>query len=172
MKKTVKTYLFCYDPYRNFSDDVRKRFADKSKYTVITFHNLEDFSDHLEKQKEHNFCKVAILGLQDNKENFETIDHLTIDIKRIDPSTGIILLCPQDKTDEIKKTIRMNIDSYIPRNANQVLRIHNTVKKLISEHSLLIYRRRRNFSFYFLLGFLAVSILLAVIAYFRFPQYF
>jgi DNA-binding NarL/FixJ family response regulator len=172
MTKNVKTYLFCYDDHRNFSEDVKKRFSDKSKYTVISFHNLEDFTDHLEKQREHNFCKVAILGLQDNKENFEMIDHLTIDIKKIDVSTGIILLCPQDKIDEIKKTVRMNIDSYIPRNANQVLRIHNTVKKLISEHSLLLYRRRRNFSFYFLLGFLAVAILFAVFAYFRFPQYF
>lgn len=172
MPKVVKTYLFCYDDHRNFSEDVKKRFADKAKYIVISFHNLDDFLAHLEKQKEHNFCKVAILGLQDNKENYETIDHLTIEIKKIDSTTGIILLCPQDKIDEIKKTIRMNVDSYIPRNANQVLRIHNTIKKLISEHSLLLYRKRRNFSFYFLLGFVAVSILLAVIAYFRFPQYF
>jgi DNA-binding NarL/FixJ family response regulator len=172
MKNAVKTYLFCFDDHRNFSEDVKKRFSDKSKYTVITFHNLDDFSDHLEKQKEHNFCKVAILGLQDSKENFETIEHLTIDIKKIDSSTGIILLCPHDKIDEIRKSIRMNIDSYIPRNANQVLRIHNTVKKLISEHNLLIYRKRRNFSLYFLLAFLTVAILLAVIAYFRFPQYF
>ena len=87
-------------------------------------------------------------------------------------STGIILLGPADKMDEIKKEIRVNIDSYVPRNANQVLRIHNTVKKLISEHSLSIYRKRRNFSFYFLLIFLASAILLAIAAYFRFPQYF
>jgi DNA-binding NarL/FixJ family response regulator len=172
MSKSVKTYLFCYDDHRNFSDDVKKRFSDKSKYTVVSFHNLDDFLDQLIEQKEHNFCKVAILGLQDNKDNFETIDHLTLEIKKIDSSTGIILLCPHDKLDEVKKTIRINIDSYIPRNANQVLRIHNTVKKLISEHSLLLYRKRRNLSFYFLLGFLVLSILLAVIAYFRFPQYF
>ncbi len=172
MTKVVKTYLFCYDNHRNFSDDVKKRFSDKSKYTVVTFHNKDDFLDHLNSQREHNFCKVAILGLQDDKENFETIDHLSGEIKKIDGSTGIILLCPHDKLDEIKKAIRINIESYIPRNANQVLRIHNTVKKLISEHSLMIYRRKRNFSFYFLLIFLAVVMLLAIVAYFKFPQYF
>jgi len=172
MAKAVKTYLFCFDDHRNFSEDVKKRFSDQSRYTVVIFHNMEDFVNHLIKEKPHNFCKVAILGLQDTKENFEIIENLTFRIKKIDMSTGIILVGPPDKMDEIKKSIRINIDSYIPRNANQVLRIHNTVKKLISEHSLLIYRKKRNFSFYFLLIFIAVAALFAVISFFRFPHYY
>lgn len=172
MAKSVKTYLFCYDDHRNFSEDVKKRFSDQSKYNVMTFHNMDDYLNHLLKLKENNFCKVAILGLQDTKENFEIIDHLITEIKKIDMSTGIILLGPPDKMEEIKKAIRINIDSYIPRNANQILRIHNTVKKLVSEHSLLIYRKKRNFSFYFLLIFIAIAILLVVIALFKFPDYF
>jgi DNA-binding NarL/FixJ family response regulator len=172
MPKNLKTYLFCFDDHRNFSEDVRARFSDKSKYTVVAFHNQDDFLNHLSREKEHKYCKVAILGLQDDSEYYETIDHLTLEIKKIDCSIGIILLCPHNKMEEIKRTIKINIDSYIPRNANQVLRIHNTVKKLMSEHSLSIYRKRRNFSFYFLLGFLAVAIIFAIIAYFRFPLYF
>lgn len=172
MAKSVKTYLFCYDDHRNFSEDVKKRFSDQSKYNVVTFHNKDDYLNHLLKLKENNFCKVAILGLQDTKENFEIIDHLITEIKKIDMSTGIILLGPPDKMEEIKKAIRINIDSYIPRNANQILRIHNTVKKLVSEHSLLIYRKKRNFSFYFLLIFIAIAILLVVIALLKFPDYF
>jgi hypothetical protein len=172
MAKVVKTYLFCYDDHRNFSEDVKKRFSDQSRYTVVCFYIIVYFVNHLIKVKENNFCKVAILGLQDTKENFEIIDHLTVEIKNYDRSTGIILLGPPDKMDEIKKAIRINIDSYIPRNANQVLRIHNTVKKLISEHSLSIYRKRRNFSFYFLLISIAVAILFAIIAYFKLPNYF
>jgi len=172
MAKQVKTYLFCYDDHRNFSEDVKKRFSDPSKYTVVTFHNMDDFKNQLIKEKEHNFCKVAVLGLQDTKENFDIIEHLTGEIKKIDRSTGIILLGPPDKMEEIKKAIRTNIDSYIPRNANQVLRIHNTVKKLMSEHSLLIYRKRRNFSFYFLLISIAIAIMLVVVALFKLPIYF
>jgi hypothetical protein len=172
MSKSALTYLFCYDDRRNFSEEVKKRFFDQSRYVVFAFHNTDDFINKLAKEKEHGFCKVAILGLQDSKENFETIDHLTLEIKKIDISTGIILLGPADKLDEIKKAIRLNIDSYIPFNSNQVLRIHNTVKKLISEHSLAIFRKRRNFSFYFLLIFLTISVMLVFIAYFRFPEYF
>ncbi|MBA4321460.1 MAG: hypothetical protein C0408_01450 [Odoribacter sp.] len=172
MATPVKTYLFCYDDHRNFGEDVKKRFSDLSRYTVVIFHNMDDFVNHLNMQKEHIFCKVAILGLQGTKENFEIIDQLTVEIKKIDRNTGIILLGPADKMDEIKKTIRINIDSYIPRNANQVLRIHNTVKKLISEHSLLIYRRKKKISFHILLIFLAAAILFAFIAFFKFPLYF
>jgi DNA-binding NarL/FixJ family response regulator len=172
MAKVVKTYLFCFDDHRNFSDDVKKRFSDQTRYTVMIFHNMDDLLNHLAREKEHNYCKVAILGLQDTKENFEIIDQLTVKIKKIDISTGIILLGPTDKMDEITKAIRLNIDSYIPRNSNQVLRIHNTVKKLISEHSLLIYRKRRNLSFYFLLLFLALVLVFILFARIKFPVYF
>jgi len=72
------------------------------------------------KEKEHDFCKVAVLGLRDTKENFEIIDSSYRWNKKTDRSTGIILLGSPDKMDEIKKAIRTNIDSYIPRNANLV----------------------------------------------------
>jgi len=172
MAKKTQTYLFCFDDHRSFSEDVKKRFADTDRYTVVVLHNREDFLNRLIKEKEHNFCKVAILGMHDTKENFEMIDHLTIEIKKADNRTGIILLAPADKIDEVKKTIRLNIDSYIPRNANSILRIHNTVKKLISEHSLLIFRKKKNFSFYVFLVFLFLSILIAVVAYFKLPMFF
>jgi hypothetical protein len=95
-----------------------------------------------------------------------------MEIKRIDPRTGLILLGPPDKMDEIKKTVKFNIDAYIPKNANSILRIHNTVKKLISEHSIGIFRKKRNFSFYILLGFILLSAILILFAYFKLPGYF
>ena len=172
MAKNVKTHLFCYDDHRGFSEDVRKRFTDLSRYTVISFQTREEFIKHLEEEKEHNFCKVAILGLHDTKEQFEMIDQLTMEIKKIDPHTGLILLGPPDKMEAIKKSVKFNIDAYIPKNANSILRIHNTVKKLISEHSMGIFRQRRNFSIYILLGFILLSIVTIIIAWLRLPQYF
>ena len=72
----------------------------------------------------------------------------------------------------IKKTVKFNIDAYIPKNANSILRIHNAVKKLISEHSIGIFRKKSNFSIYVLVGFLLLSVILIIVAYFRLPQYF
>lgn len=172
MPKNLKTHLYCFDDHRGFSEDVRERFTDTTRYTVLSYQTREEFISHLEREKEHNFCKIAILGLHDTKEQFEMIDKLTVQTKRIDQRTGLILLGQADKMDKIKKTVKINIDAYIPQNANTILRIHNTVKKLISEHSIGVFRKRRNFSLYVLLTFVMISALLILIAYFKLPQYF
>lgn len=100
------------------------------------------------------------------------IEKLAGEVKKADPKTGLILLVPANKMEELKKVVRSNIDAYVPKNTNAILRIHNTVKKYISEHNITIYRKRRNFSLYVLLAFLILSALLILIAYFRLPGYF
>ena len=172
MTENKKTHIYCYDDHRGFSDDVRKRFTDSTRYSVVSFQTREEFISKLEEENDHKYCKVAILGLHDTREQFEMIDQLTLLIKKIDPRTGLILLGPPDKMELIRKTLKFNIDAYVPKNANSILRIHNTVKKLISEHSIGIFRKKRNFSIYILLGFLLLSLLLIIITYFRLPQYF
>ena len=172
MAKNIKTHLFCYDDHRGFTEDVRKRFTDLSRYTVESFQTQEEFLSSLEAAKEHNFCKVAILGLHDTKEQFEMIDRLAAEVKKIDAKTGLILLGPPDKMEMIRKTVRFNIDAYIPKNANSILRIHNAVKKLISEHSIGIFRKRSHVSIYVLLGALLLAILFLILAYFKLPHYF
>lgn len=172
MAKNLITHIYCFDDHRSFSEDVRKRFADPSRYNVQSFQTREELIGRFDAEKEATFCKIAILGLHDSKEQFEMIDQLTMQIKRISRKTGIILLGPPDKMEEIKKTIKFNIDGYIPKNSNSVLRIHNMVKKLISEHGLGIFRRKRNISVYVLLGFILLSICFIVFAYYRFPKFF
>lgn len=172
MSGTKLTYLICFDDHRSFTEDVKKRFSDNSRYEVISFNTRNDFMAGFRKEREKNTCKVAIIGVPDNREQFESVGNLAIEIKKISPESGIILLVAPDKMDDFKKTVRYNIDSYIPRNANTILRLHNTVKKLISENSISVFRRRRNFSLYVLLVFLILSGLLILIAYLKFPQYF
>ena len=172
MARTRMTYLICYDDHRNFTEDVKKRFSDTSRYQVISFHAKQDLLSYCRKESENSSCKVAVIGVPDAREQFESIDELTLEIKKADPGTGLILLVPPDKMDDLKKTVKFNIDAYIPRNANSILRIHNTVKKLFSEHNISIFRKKRNFSLYVLLVFLVLSALLLLVAFFRFPEYF
>jgi hypothetical protein len=172
MPKNIKTHLYCYDDHRGFAEDVKKRFTDLSRYTVDSFPTREEFINHLEAEKENNFCKIAILGLHDTNEQFEMVNQLTMEVQRIDSKTGLILLGPADKMETIKKIAKFNIDAYIPKNANSILRIHNTVKKLISEHSLGIFRKKAVLSVYILLGFLLLALGLIVVAYFKMPEYF
>ncbi len=166
------TYLICYDDHRNFTEDIRKRFTDASRYQVESFHNAQDFMNNMRKEKLKSSCKVAIIGVPDAKDQFEMIEKLTMDAKRADPSTGLILLIPPDKMEDLKKAVRFNIDAYVPRNNNSILRIHNAVKKHISEQSILIFRKRRNFSIYVLMGFLILTALLILVTWLRLPKYF
>jgi hypothetical protein len=172
MSSKAKTHLICYDDFRWFSEDVRSRFDDTTRYNILSFVTVEEFMAYLERNKVHSYCKVAILGAHDTQEQFELIGRLVSEIKKIDARTGIILVCTPDKIDEIKRIIQSNVDAYIPKNANAILRLHNAVKKLLSEHGINNFRKRRNFSFYALIGFAILFIILIIIAWFELPQYF
>jgi hypothetical protein len=166
------TYLFCYDDHKSFTEDLRKRFSDTRRYLIDSFQTKQEYTDHFRNEIKNRSCKVAIIVVPDAREQFEIIEGMTLEIKKIDPKTGLILIVPVDKMEDLKKVVRFNIDAYIPRNANTVLRIHNAVKKLISEHNIAIFRKQRNFTFYVLLVFLILSALLIIFAYIKLPEYF
>jgi hypothetical protein len=172
MSNKLRTHLICYDDFRWFSEDVRGRFDDTSRYNITSFVAVEEFMAYLERNKDQSFCKIAILGAHDTQEQFELIGRLTTEIRKIDSRIGIILVCTPDKMDEIKRSINSNVDAYIPKNANAILRLHNAVKKLISEHGIINFRKKRNFSFYTLIGFSILLIILFIIAWIELPQYF
>jgi hypothetical protein len=172
MKKSIKTHLICYDNHRGFSEEVRRHFSGSEWCTVSSFQTRQDFIGYLETLKKNKFCKIALLGMLENKEQFNIIDKLTLEIKKIDPLTGLILLGSPDRMEDIKKAVKFNIDAYIPKNANSILRIHNTAKKLIREHNIGVLRRRRNLSLYILLSFLIISALLLLFLFLKSPQFF
>lgn len=172
MAGTKMTYLICYDDHKSFTEDIKKRFSDTSRYTVKSSHNKQEFIANCTRELEPSSCRVAIIGVPDAREQFEIIEEMTMEVKRIDPKTGLILIVPPDKMEDLKKVVRFNIDAYVPRNVNLVLRIHNAIKKLISEHSIALFRKRRNLALYTLLAFLIISALLILLAWFRLPQYF
>lgn len=166
------TSLLCYDDHRSFTEDVRKRFSDLSRYEVLTFHAKQDMLDYCKRESDSRACKVAIIGVPDSKEQFSVIEDLTMEIKKSDPETGLILLVPPDRMEDIGKVIRFNIDAYIPRNVNMILRLHNAVKKLISEHGIGRFKRKRNLALWVLAGFILLAILLFIFAKLRFPDFF
>lgn len=172
MAGTKMTFIVCFDDHRSFTDDIRKRFSDSTRYSVVTFATQSEFIGHFIKEKENSSCKVSIIGVPDTLENYEIVEKLTSEIKKTDPRTGIILLVNGDKMEALKKVVRINIDAYIPRNINAILRIHNTVKRLISEHNINAFRKKRNLALYALLGFILISVLTLVISFFRAPHYF
>lgn len=172
MAKPDQAYLYCLDEHRTFFEDVRKRFSDASKYQVLSFASQGELLKQLAVEKEHHFCKVAVLIMHEMRENGTQIEKLTREIKNINPETGLILVFPSEMGEEIKKAVKFNIDAYIPRNSNSILRLHNIVKRLISKHNLGIFRKRRKRSLYILLAFLLLCALAVLLAYLKMPEYF
>jgi hypothetical protein len=172
MTKINQAYLFCLDEHRTFSEDVKKRFSDTSKYRVISTSSQHEFLKTLENEREHSFCKVAVITIYEAKEQGLIIENLAKTVKETDPAVWLILVYPVEKGEEIKKALKFNIDGFIPRNDNAIIRLHNTVKRLIGWHNLEIYRKRRNLSLLFLLAFVILSAIILLVAYLRHPIYF
>jgi hypothetical protein len=167
----MKTRIFYFDEFRGLAEDLRKRFDDSSKYDFSYFQDRGEFLLHLAREEGHGSCRVAIVGIQDPGENYEMIYELTMELKKGYPGTGIILICPAEKIEEIMKQVRFNIDAYIPRNSNSVLRIHNAVKKVSIENNINIFRKRRNSSFTILIIFFLLAIIILILVYLKFPGY-
>ncbi|HEX2919869.1 MAG TPA: hypothetical protein VHO50_01760 [Bacteroidales bacterium] len=168
----IKTYLYCLDDHRTIIEDLRKKFKDQLRYGVLSCQSGSDLVLAIEKEKDRNSCKIVIITLHEMSEQHNPVEKLISDIKKADKNTGIILVCHPEKISEVSKAIVFNVDSYIPQNANTVLRIHNTVKKLISEQNIHIRREKRNISLYVLMVFIVLFSCFAFFALRHFPEYF
>lgn len=172
MVKMGKTSVYCLEDHKSLSDEIVKRFDDSSRYNVKQASTGNELLKLIRGDTGKNSCQVVIISIHESKEHLDQIDHLTVSIKEISHEIGIILLIQEDKMDEVKMAVRSNIDSYIPKNGNSILRIHNTVKKLISHKNLEINNMRRRKSLYVLLVFILISLLLLIASYFRLPEFF
>ena len=172
MAQTKLTYLFCLDDHRNLSDEIKKRFSDTSRYKVESYFSKEELFTHFRKGLELTSCKIAIIAIPEAKEQLDKFYNISVELKKMDPGAGIILLVPPLLADDVRKSIIYNIDAYVPISQNSTLRIHNTVKKIISEHNISINRKFRNISVYFLLAFLIVSALGLFVLYLKYPDFF
>ncbi|HQK71346.1 MAG TPA: hypothetical protein PL101_09570 [Bacteroidales bacterium] len=172
MAASSKTHIFCLDDHRTFAEDLKKRFSDTTRYEVTVSHNEDDLLKLFSGEKSKKVCKIVIIGIHDSKDNYQVTDELISRIRTSNPETGILLVVSPERMEEASKQLRFNVDSFIPRNSNMVLRVHNAVKKHISEHNLKIYRKRRNISLLVFFIFLAFSLVVLFIARFKFPHYF
>ncbi len=172
MAATKKTLIFCLDDYHTFAEDIRKRFSDRSRYEVLVFYNESDLINAFTVKKSLKTCSMVIIGLHDNKENYQNAENFIDTIRKMEPDSGILLIVSPERMDDARKHFRFNIDNFIPRNSNTVLRVHNAVKKHISEHNLRIYRKKRNISLIILAAFLIFSLFVLVFARLKFPHYF
>jgi hypothetical protein len=165
------TYIYCLDDHRSFSDDVRKKFSDHDLYDVCSFQNTGDLREKLFSGKGRSMCRIVIIGLNDNDGQMSMVSDLVKEIKDHDAAIGVIILYSADKINEPGNSIS-NADAFVTKNSNMILRIHNAVKKHISEHTIRLLTKRRNLSILIISIFAVASAIAALLAYLRYPQYF
>jgi hypothetical protein len=172
MGKTDRTHLFVFDERRLFIEDVRKKFDDGKRYIISSFQNLKEFKNRIAEKHDRKTCRIAITGIQDLGDHDGAAGRVAEEIATGGNVNAVIIICPQDKTEDIRKAIKFNIEECIPLNSNTILRMHNTVKKVFSEHSIRLYTKRRNRSIAVLAAFTIVAVIMFVVAYLEFPEYF
>ena len=172
MAAAAVTYISCYDESKSLGDDVRKRFSDTSRYNVSLFTSKLEFLRYCAKIKENSVCKVAVVNMPDGEEGAATVCSMISEMKISDPSQGLIIVCRSEKCTGSDLKLKITPDAFITRNANSVLRIHNAVKKIISEYNIRVAKRRRNISLAVLGGFLVISIVSLIVTWIRFPSWF
>ncbi len=158
MRKRNQAMIFCLDEGRSFTADIAKRFSDTTKYRVLSCSSKQDFMKELAAENDKSLCRVAVLVINEVREDGSHVERLTKEIHTAAADMGLILVFPPEKGEEIRKAARFNIEAYIPRNSNSILRLHNVVKRLISKHNLEIYHKRRNLSLWILLAFILIAI--------------
>jgi hypothetical protein len=165
MKGSGQTFIFCLDDYRSFSEDLKKRFSDPNKYRFISSDSYSDIMMQFRNTGKRCACKVVVINIYESNDQSSKVEELTRDLRQINQATGLILVYSPEKSEEIKKTFVFNIDAYIPRNGNTIPRIHNAIKKIVSEYNFKASRKRFNLSLYVLIAFLILSGILLFILY-------
>ncbi len=171
MRPVSRTYIYILDDHRNISEDVKNRFSDHDRYAVKSYQNDMEFRKQVMVNGKRNTCRIAIIVLNDNCGQAEMAKKLADDIKAHNFRTVVILVYRADKIDDIASEVT-NADAWIPKNNNSLLRIHNMVKKIISEHTIEIIKRKRNLALFVMLTFTLLSVISAIIAGLFYPNYF
>ncbi|MBE0676736.1 MAG: hypothetical protein IH591_18920 [Bacteroidales bacterium] len=166
------TYLFCLDEKRTYSVEVRRRFNDATRYEVLVSQSRHELLNLVRQHRTGRGYRVALLPFADTHDQNDPVRTIAAEIQEVSPDIILILLVTGDSPEELVAKSGIRPYSWVPATNNSVLRIHNSVKKLISEKNLALKTKRIRRVFRILVSFLFAGLLLLIYCRFRFPQYF
>jgi len=172
MARTNQLHLICYDEHRAYPEEMKKRFSDPVKYRISLVVSQKELLKQFEAETDKSKPKVAVMVLSELNDINENIKSVAREIKRSSPCAGVMLVCPGEKIEGLRKLSNLSFDDIIPKNDNSVLRLHNAVKKFVSAQSLDRMKKRRNISLIILFAFIFLATLGLIIARIRYPVYF
>lgn len=172
MNTVILTNIICFDEYNNFVEKVITKFSDTEKYKLATFHNKQTFVDYCEKMNESEQCNVAIIGCFEQDEAMKNSVSVVEAVKAVNPKIGVVAVVPPEKMDLCIKRITSGVDDFIPQNNNAVTRVHNSVKKIISQYNVAVLEKYRNRTILAAALFVLLMIFAAFVLHLSYPQFF
>lgn len=154
--KVKKIKLFCLDDHRSFSDEIRKKFADDHRFQIYSTNNKEEYIKTLSLQQSKLSVIVPIAAIHNNREQIESLNQVFRDPRLEKFFQSVILLVPPEKYEELCLETTIPAYSFIPRNTNFMLRLNNTIKKMVSEHNLITQKYARNVFLWILISVTAL----------------
>lgn len=125
---------------------LRTKFEQAGGFKIYSFTNGESFLEHFIKRK-FNAKQIHIVILDyllKSSENSQAKNGLDIlkTIREINPDVEVIMLSGVDDVDIATNAIKCGAVSFVRKNENSFLRIHNNVKFIISEKRLKITKNQ------------------------------
>jgi len=164
------TYIFYLDNDRHFCEELRKSFSDPEKYRFFSSSSAADILRESNTVSRRTHCKVAIIQINEPGEQSSEMENFTRGLERSGKFTGLILVHPSERSEEIKKSIELSIDAYIQRNGSTIPRVHNAVHRLISDHMLQKAGKSLNIALCTVAAFLILSGIIVVLKYLFSPD--
>jgi FixJ family two-component response regulator len=171
IEENILIYIIDGDEF--FSKILKSKFETSTKYKVLLFSSGEDFLEHTIKNSiSKKSMPVIILdySLKTHK-NYDAkngLDILKI-IKELYPDIDVIMISGFEDTDIATTSMHYGATSFIKKNENSFLRVHNTIKYLISKKKLEKTKKQSHFARKF---FLIMIITLIVLLLFFFKELF
>ncbi len=132
------THLFCLDDKKSYSAEIKNRFSDSSRYNVIVSSSPSEIINSVKSSQAKKCFKVAVIPLPDKPDKRSAAESFAMSLLSESPDINIILMTHGDRP----ANLPFPFYSSVPANNNSIHRIHNSVKRLISEVALDSRRKR------------------------------
>lgn len=149
---------------------LRTKFEQAGGYKIYSFTNGESFLEHFIKRK-FNKKQIHIVILDyllksaENPQAKNGIDILKI-IRETNPEVEVIMLSGLDDVDIATNALKCGAVSFVRKNENSFLRIHNNVKFIISEKRLKITKNQSRTTIIIFFALITLVILFSIYYYF------
>lgn len=144
------------------------QFKKSSEYNIFTFKSGEEFLHYyISNPVKQNQIQVVILDYQlstgktDAKDGIEILKY----IKDISKQVHVIMLSGQHSQLITDKSMLLGAETCVKKNENSFIRIHNTIKWIISERVIKEKRKQSKITFQLFLGFILIIAILSSLQY-------